>query len=495
MNGGSMQQGILAIDQGTSGTKAVLFSPDGRQLSKGSVELTSYYPLPGYMEQDPLEIYKNACDSARLCLSNPSVGPVEIVGIGISNQRETFILWDNQGRPITPAIVWQDKRSTSTCADLISQGLQQEISQLTGLTIDPYFSGTKFLHLISHDHTLMQRVESRDVLFGTIDSWLLYKLTNGLVHATDTTNASRTLFFNIHTQTWDDRLLEIFHANDLRLPEIHHSPDLYGFTDINGLLASPVPIRALIGDSHASSFGLGCFSRGSAKATLGTGTSILMNVGPDHVSSRSGLMSTICHDSGVPHYGLEGIIVSCGSTLSWLRDSLGLMVDSSESEAMAEAVPDNGGVYLVPAFAGLGAPYWRMDAKGCIAGLTFESRREHVVRAALESIAYQIKDVVDTLESDSGYPLTELMLDGGISRNRFVMQMIADLTGIPVITRGITDVSALGAALMAGLQAGFYTDLNAISSLLHIGECYEPHVEVDAVKIQHLAWKNVVKRV
>ncbi len=475
-----MEQGILAIDQGTSGTKAVLFSLDGRQMAKGSVELTSYYPFPGYMEQDPLAIYKNACDSVKLCLTNPLGITLDIVGIGISNQRETFILWDRQGQPITPAIVWQDKRSTSTCADLISQGLQQEVAQLTGLTIDPYFSGTKFLHLISHDHALMQRVDLGDVLFGTIDTWLLYKLTNGAVHATDTTNASRTLFFNIHTQTWDDRLLEIFHAKNLCLPDIHHSPDLYGFTDVGGLLASPVPIRALIGDSHASSFGLGCFSKGSAKATLGTGTSILLNVGPNQVSSRSGLMSTICHDSGVPHFGLEGIIVSCGSTLSWLRDSLGLLADSSESEAMAVSVPDNGGVYLVPAFAGLGAPYWRMDAKGCIAGLTFESRKEHVVRAALESIAYQIKDVVDTLESDSGYPLTELMLDGGISRNKFVMQLIADLTGIQVITRGITDVSALGAALMAGLQANFYADLNEISSLLHIGECYEPQTEVDA---------------
>ena len=490
-----MEQGILAIDQGTSGTKAVLFSSDGRQLAKGSVELTSYYPSPGYMEQDPLEIVENVYDSVRLCLSDPSICSIEIVGIGISNQRETFILWDLQGQPITPAIVWQDKRSTSTCTDLISQGFEPEVARLTGLTIDPYFSGTKFLHLILHDHILMQRVNSGDVLFGTIDTWLLYKLTNGAVHATDTTNASRTLFFNIHTQTWDERLLKIFHAQNLCLPTVHHSPDSYGFTNIGGLLASPVPIRALIGDSHASSFGLGCFSKGSAKATLGTGTSILMNVGQNQVSSRSGLMSTICHDSGVLHYGLEGIIVSCGSTLSWLRDSLGLMEDSSESEAMAISVPNNGGVYLVPAFAGLGAPYWRMDAKGCIAGLTFESRKEHVVRAALESIAYQIKDVVDTLESDSGYPLTELMLDGGISRNGFVMQMIADLTGIRVITRGITDVSALGAALMAGLQAGFYTDLNEISSLLHIGKCYEPQMEVDAVKIQHLAWKNVVKRV
>jgi len=490
-----MEQGILAIDQGTSGTKAVLFSSDGRQLAKGSVELTSYYPSPGYMEQDPLEIVTNVYDSVKLCLTDPCIGSIEIVGIGISNQRETFILWDLEGQPITPAIVWQDKRSTSTCADLISQGFEPEVARLTGLTIDPYFSGTKFLHLILHDHILMQRINSGDVLFGTIDTWLLYKLTNGAVHATDTTNASRTLFFNIHTQTWDERLLEIFHAQNLRLPTVHHSPDSYGSTNIGGLLASSVPIRALIGDSHASSFGLGCFTKGSAKATLGTGTSILMNVGQNQVSSRSGLMSTICHDSGVPHYGLEGIIVSCGSTLSWLRDALGLMVDSSESEAMAVSVSDNGGVYLVPAFAGLGAPYWRMDAKGCIAGLTFESRKEHVVRAALESIAYQIKDVVDTLESDSGYPLTELMLDGGISRNGFVMQMIADLTGIRVITRGITDVSALGAALMAGLQAGFYADLNEISSLLHIGECYEPQTEVDAVKIQHLAWKNVVKRV
>ena len=488
-----MEQGMLAIDQGTSGTKAVLFSLAGRQMAKGSATLVSYFPQPGYVEQDPFEIYENTKESVRRCLESVDCGTMQLTGIGISNQRETFLLWDAQGKPLTRAIVWQCKRSTTTCEQLKNQGFEKEIVARTGLTIDPYFSGTKFLHLVSHDPELMAQMDHGNVWFGTIDTWLLYKLTNGAVYATDTTNASRTLFFNIHTQQWDRELLNIFHADRLHLPEIHHSPDYYGTTDIDGILPYDVPIRALIGDSHASSFGLGCFSAGSAKATLGTGTSILMNVGLEPVESQMGLMSTLCHDSGIIHYGLEGIIVSCGSTLSWLRDGLGLMADSAESEWMANSVKDNGGVYLVPAFSGLGAPYWKMHARGCIAGLTFESRKEHVVRAALESIAFQIKDVTDTMTVDCGFPLTELLLDGGISGNRFVMQLIADLVGVPVRTRGIPDVAALGVALMAGLQAGYYAGLDELTTLLERGECYNPGQDVASVKEQHLAWKNVVK--
>ncbi len=491
-----MERAVLAIDQGTSSTKAVLFSSSGRLLAKGSAALLSRYPQPGYVEQDPDEIYQNALQSVLLCMENARTAGISytIEGIGITNQRETFILWDATGRPIAPAIVWQDKRSVSTCALLASQGYEAEVAGRTGLTLDPYFSGTKFLHLVGHDDNLRRRVEAGEVWFGTVDSWLLYRFTEGKVHATDTTNACRTLFFNLHTQNWDPVLLSLFKADKLHLPSIHHSPDTFGTTDLGGLLAQPVPILAMMGDSHASSFGLGCHTAGSAKASLGTGTSILMNVGLDPVRSRSALMSTFCHDSGQPHYALEGIIVSCGSTLSWLRDGLGLLADSAESEAMARSIPDNGGVYLIPAFAGLGAPYWRMDAKGCIAGLTFETRKEHVVRAALESIAYQIKDVTDTMVSDSGCPLSELMMDGGMSRNRFVMQLIADLTGIPVRTRGITDASALGIALMAGLQAGFTSNLAEIQALLQQGEEYEPHRSVQSLLEQHAVWKQLVQR-
>jgi len=491
-----MEQVVLAIDQGTSSTKAVLFSRTGRLLAKGSAALTSRYPQPGYMEQDPDDIYRNALESVRICLEHARQDGLKytLVGIGITNQRETFILWDADGRPVAPAIVWQDKRPVSTCARLAAQGYEAEVAQRTGLTLDPYFSGTKYLHLIEHDAGLRRKVEAGAVWFGTVDSWLLHQFTGGRVHATDTTNACRTLFFNLHTQDWDPALLALFQADKLHLPQIHHSPDAYGSTDLGGLLARPVPILAMMGDSHASSFGLGCYTAGSAKASLGTGTSILMNTGLQPVHSRSGLLSTLCHDSGQPHYALEGIIVSCGSTLSWLRDGLGLLADSADSEAMARSVSDNGGVYLIPGFAGLGAPYWRMDAKGSIAGLTFESRKEHVVRAALESIAYQIKDVTDTMIADSGCPLSELMMDGGMSRNTFVMQLIADLTGIPVRTRGITDVSALGIALMAGLQAGFTTGLAEIEALLQKGEGYQAQPDVHELLEQHAAWRQLIKR-
>lgn len=489
-----MEQAILAIDQGTSGTKTILFSLDGRELAAGNAQLHSFFPHPGYVEQDAEEIYQNVIESVKHCMASVNE-KYAILGMGITNQRETFVLWDHTGKALLPAIVWQDKRSIDLCKQLIDEGHNEMIARLTGLTIDPYFSGTKFRKIIEEYPQLRRQVKKGEIWFGTVDSWLLFKLTKGQVHATDTTNASRTLFCNIHTLQWEPKILALFDANRLQLPTICHSASYFGVTTIEGILPSAIPILAVAGDSHASAFGLGCFSVGNVKATLGTGCSLLMDVGHKPVISRRGLLSTLCHDSTAVHYGLEGIIVSCGSILSWLRDNLGILTDTADSEAIATSVRDNGHVYLVPAFAGLGAPYWRMDAKGSIVGLTFESRKEHIVRAALESIAYQVADVVALLNGQSGFRVNHLMVDGGISHNTFVMQLIADLTCLPVITRGLTDASALGVAMIAALSANVYQDLKDIAAILPQGVKYQPSNEQEQVKEQYIAWKNAVEQV
>ncbi len=363
-------------------------------------------------------------------------------------------------------MVWQCKRSVEICTRLKASGLGGEVARRTGLIIDPYFSGTKLIWLHENDTRVREAIDAGRALFGTVDTWLLYKLTGGRAYLTDYTNASRTLFFDIDQLQWDQELLRKFDLSKIRLPQPRPSSYPYGLSDFEGLLPKPIPIGAMIGDSHAAAFGEGCFSAGMAKATLGTGCSILLSTGPKRVSSAQGMVTTICWStSDRVEYALEGIIVTCGATIQWLRDHLGLFAQSKDTEAMALSVPDSGGVVLVPAFSGLGAPHWQMDLKAAILGLTLGCDKNHIVRAALESIAFQIKDVITAMERDSGIPLQQLRVDGGITSNRFVMQFLADLLATEVVNIGIQDVSALGAATMAGLQQGLYSSLDQIAGL------------------------------
>ncbi|HOL32628.1 MAG TPA: glycerol kinase GlpK [Anaerohalosphaeraceae bacterium] len=460
---------ILAIDQGTSGTKAVLFDGQGQIAAKASSPLRSYYPRPGFVEQDPEEIYESVLDAARQCIRQFTAqnGKIsDIVACGISNQRETFLLWDNTGRPLCPAVVWQCKRSVDICEHLKGSAVEKEIIAKTGLLADPYFSGTKLIWLYENNPRIRDAVASGNAYFGTVDTWLLFKLTNGTQYCTDYTNASRTLFFNIHTLRWDLDLLKHLSLTGLNLPEARPSAYLYGASDFQGLFQKAVKISAMIGDSHAAAMGEGCFDVGTAKATMGTGCSILLNTGSKPVQSQYGMVTTICWSAqDRVDYALEGVIVTCGAAIKWIRDQLGLFGDSRETEAMARAVPDSNGIAFIPAFSGLGTPYWRMDLKAAIAGLTLGSDKRHVVRAALESIPIQIKDVIDAMQADSGIQLAGLNVDGGITANRFVMQFLADLLNVQVTNIGMEEVSALGAAYLAGLQEGVFSNLAVLAKL------------------------------
>lgn len=490
---------LLAIDQGTSSTKVVVFDREGRIAAKGTSPLSSLYPQPGFVEQDPLEIYQTVLSAVRSCLDQfrREVGSdlSRIRACGISNQRETFCLWDEQGRPLCPAIVWQCKRSSEICGRLRGSSLEGEIIRRTGLIADPYFSGTKLIWLMENRPEIQAAVRSGRAFFGTVDTWLLYKLTGGRRYLTDYTNACRTLFFHIDRLGWDTDLLSAFGLSGLKLPEVRPSTFDFGRTDFEGLLPEPLEISALVGDSHAAAFGERCFTPGTAKATLGTGCSILLNTGSQRVSSDNGMMSTIGWSVGERvDYALEGIIVSCGATIQWLKDNLGLLRDSGDSEAMAQAVPNNGGVYLIPAFSGLGAPYWNMNIKAVISGLTLGSTRNHLVRAALESIPYQIQDVIGAMEACSGLSLSQLRVDGGISRNRFLLQFLADLLGKEVVNIGIQDVSAFGAACLAGLGAGIFEDLERLPQNV-LGEVkYQPGAHREEVQKGYEGWLLEVER-
>lgn len=460
---------ILSIDQGTSGTKTLVVDASGQVLARGIEPLYTHHFGEGFVEQDPIGIYKNVIASVTRCLADLlSKGGDEntISAVGISNQRETFVLWDKQGMPLCPAVVWQCKRSAAICAELKKQGLSEQINAVTGLIIDPYFSATKLIWLARHNAAVKTQLQRGNIFFGTVDTWLLYKLTNGNSYYTDHTNASRTLFFNIHSLQWDQELLQLFGLSKLRLPGVKHSSAYFGATNINGLLKKEIPVAGMIGDSHAAAFGEGCFTEGSAKATLGTGCSILMNIGHRPLASKKGMVTTINWSiKGRVDYALEGVIVTCGAALEWLKNELQLFIGSSETSAMAESVADNGGVYLVPAFSGLGSPHWQMDRKASLTGMSFGTTKNHIVRAALESVAYQVKDVIAAMEADTGIALKELMTNGGLTANNFVMQFMADVLDKPVYQRTMADVSALGAAYMAGLEAGIFQDLETLANL------------------------------
>ena len=461
---------ILAIDQGTSSTKTIIFTAQGEVVAKATAILETHYLEGGFVEQDPEGIYQNVLLSVQSCLATFTTngGKIEdIQSVGISNQRETFIVWDETGKAIAPAVVWQCKRSIAICNDLNSKtGFAEAVQQKTGLLVDPYFSGTKLVWLYQNNEIVRNKIQSGSAYFGTVDTWLLYKLTGGEQYLTDYTNASRTLLFNLENLQWDQELITTMGLSGLNLPEPKPSACSFGASTFEGLFEKPVPITAMIGDSHAAAFGEGCLTPGTAKATLGTGCSVLMNIGTTPKLSDSGMITTICWSTEERvDYALEGVIVSCGSTIEWLKNELQLFGESQATEAMATSVADNNGVYIVPAFSGLGAPYWDMSRKASIEGLTFDCKKNHLVRAALETIPFQIKAVLDAMQKDTGVDIEELMVNGGITANRFVMDFVTDLLQSKVIKSTMPDVSALGAAYLAALGKGIFKNLEEVQQL------------------------------
>ncbi|MBX2877283.1 MAG: glycerol kinase GlpK [Saprospiraceae bacterium] len=485
---------ILAIDQGTSSTKALLIDEQGKVVYRASEPLHTYYLEEDWVEQDPEEIYQNVLLAISSCLEGFQSEGGNLGGIkacGISNQRETFVLWNKDGKPLYNAVVWQCKRSIEVCARLENEGMASKINQRTGLIIDPYFSGTKVIWLYENNAEVKAAIDQGEAFFGTVDSWLLYKLTKGKSYCTDYTNASRTLFFNLHDLQWDKELLADFGLTKLNLPNVKPSAHAYGVSDLEGLLAHEISIAALIGDSHAAAFGEGCFESGIAKATLGTGCSILMNIGNKPTASENGMITTICWSTAErTDYALEGVIVSAGATIEWLRKQLGLFESTTELESICRSVEDNGGVYLIPAFSGLGSPHWDMKRRASLEGMTFATTKDHVIRAAVESVPYQIKDVIVAMEADSGTSLSTLKIDGGITKNDFVIEFLADLLEREVTQIEMADVSALGASYLAGLQIGWYESMEALKSLHQQARSVLPGPKAQQRQASYQAWQK-----
>lgn len=492
-----MPQYILSIDQGTSSTKTIIFDEKGKLISEGSAVLKTNYFKNGFVEQDPFEILENVKQSIKNCIVDFNIKGLridEIKCIGISNQRETFVVWDKNGKPLNNAVVWQCKRSVDICNRLKLQGLNDVINKKTGLLIDPYFSATKLMWLNENVSSVKEALKNEELYFGTVDTWLMYNLTNKKVYATDYTNASRTLFFNLNTLSWDTELLDIYGLSGLRLPEIKFSTADYGSTTCFGIFHNEIAITGAIGDSHAAAFGEGCYKKGYAKATLGTGCSIMMNIGETPQYSKNGMVTTICWSAnGKIDYAYEGVIVSCGATIEWVKNNLQLFKESNETETLATEIDSADAVYVIPAFSGMGAPYWKMDALASIVGLNFGTTKAHIVRAALETIPFQINDIFNTIKTDSGIQLEKLMVDGGITHNSFVVKSIADLLTQPVVRIGVTNVSALGAAYIAGLQAGVYKDLKQLETLQTNNKTINPTNNFDIVK-RYRGWQNVVDK-
>ncbi|CAH0997719.1 Glycerol kinase [Emticicia aquatica] len=496
-----MKKYVLAIDQGTSSTKTIIFDENGQAVSKGSVDLKTNYFDNGFVEQNPEDIYQNTTDSINECLNDftqKGFNIAEITSCGISNQRETFILWDKSGKAVSPAVVWACKRSIKICQALKEKGQEALIKQKTGLIIDPYFSGTKLLWLLENDENVKTKLDAGELYFGTVDCWLLFKMTQGKAFKTDFTNASRTLFFNIHTLTWDEEILQLWGLGLLNLPEICPSSHNFGNFTISSLSRdeSIIPITALIGDSHAATFGEGCFEKGTAKVTLGTGSSIMMNIGEKPVLSSSGMLTTICWSTeNRVDYALEGAIVSCGSTIEWLKNELNLFTEASASEQMANAVSDNAGVYLIPAFSGLGAPHWQMSRRASLDGMTFGTTKNHIVRAALESIPYQIKDVIIAMEHDMDASLKSISVNGGMTKNQFIIRFLVDLLALPLKKQQNPDVSALGAAYLSGLKSGVFENITQLKAFNQTNtDTILPDFNNETVKIGYDGWKNKISK-
>ncbi len=484
---------LLALDQGTTSSRAILFDREQNIIAVSQKEFTQLYPREGWVEHDPMEIWSSQYGVMMEVIAQSGVKPADIAAIGITNQRETTILWDRAtGRPICNAIVWQCRRTAELVDRLRAQGLEEHIRSTTGLIPDAYFSATKIAWILDQVEGARERARRGEVLFGTVDSWLLWKLTGGAVHATDVTNASRTMLYDIRKLDWDDTLLQALDIPRAMLPRVCSSSEIYGYTNIQGV---SIPIAGMAGDQQAALFGQTCFTPGDAKNTYGTGCFLLMNTGTKPCFSSHGLLTTIAVGlGGTVQYALEGSVFVGGAVIQWLRDELRFFPESRDAEYYAQKVPDNGGVYLVPAFTGLGAPYWDMYARGILVGLTRGTRREHIIRAAQESIAYQVADLVHAMEGDTGLPLRTLRADGGACRDAFLMQFQADVLDRQVLRPAIRETTALGAACLAGLAAGVWGDSGELKALRRPDTSFVPAMEAPRRDELMGQWHRAVER-
>ena len=490
----SEQQYIMAIDQGTTSSRAIIFDHDGNKVAISQQEFPQYFPQPGWVEHDPLEIW----DSVQSVISNvmikSQIKPYKIAAIGITNQRETTVIWDRHtGKPIYNAIVWQSKQTSDIAEQLIKDGYKDMIHKKTGLVIDSYFAATKIKWILDHVPGAREKAAKGDLMFGTIDTWLLWNLSGRRVHATDVTNASRTMLFNIHTLEWDQDILDLLEIPQSLLPEVKPSSAIYGYTGDYHFYGVQIPIAGIAGDQQAALFGQAAYDKGSIKNTYGTGAFIVMNTGLKPTLSDNGLLTTIAYGlDGQTHYALEGSIFVAGSAVQWLRDGLKMFNKASESEQMAVDAKTTGGVYVVPAFTGLGAPYWDQEVRGAMFGLTRGTERGHIIRATLEAIAYQTKDVVDTMVKDTQLPLTALTVNGGASRNNFMMQFQADILQTPIKRAAMEETTALGAAFLAGLAVDFWEDQDELRKLSRIGDQFDPQMDPQEAADLYRGWQRAI---
>lgn len=488
------KQYVMALDAGTTSNRAIIFDNESHIVSVSQKEFTQYFPKPGWVEHDANEIFHSMVEVMREALAQANMTASEISAIGITNQRETTVVWDkNTGDPVYNAIVWQSRQTAPICEDLKARGLVDEFRDKTGLVIDAYFSGTKVKWILDNVEGAREKAEKGDLLFGTIDCWLVWKLTGGQVHITDYSNASRTLMFNIKELKWDDQLLEYLTVPKCMLPEVRPSSEIYGCTD-PAILGGPVNIAGIAGDQQAALFGQTCYEPGMAKNTYGTGCFMLMNTGTTPIPSKNGLVTTIAWGlDGKVEYALEGSIFVAGSAIQWLRDGLRLIDTAPDSEWVAKRVPDSDGVYVVPAFVGLGAPYWDMDARGLIIGITRGTKKSHIVRATLDSMAYQTKDVLGAMEADSGIKLAALKVDGGAVANNMLMQFQADILGVPVDRPQVIETTALGAAYLAGLAVGVWDSKEELVSSWKLQNRFEPTMDPEKAAGYYKGWRKAVK--
>lgn len=487
---------IMALDQGTTSSRAIIFNNKGETVKVAQGELTQYYPRPGWVEHDPMEIWETQLRVAKEVMETAGINPEEIAAIGITNQRETTVIWDkNTGKPVYNAIVWQCRRTAAICENIKDIGLEDYIRENTGLVVDAYFSATKIKWVLDNVKGAWGKANKGELLFGNIDAWLVWNLTGGKVHITDYSNASRTMIYNIKEHRWDEKLLEELKIPISMLPEVKFSSEVFGITDPKIFGGTKIPIAGIAGDQQASLFGQACFEPGMAKNTYGTGCFILMNTGEKMVTSKNGLLTTIAWGvDGKVEYALEGSIFIGGAIVQWLRDEIGLISNARDSEYFANKVENNNGVYLVPAFVGLGAPYWDMYARGSILGLTRGSNRNHIIRAALESIAYQTKDVFEAMKEDSNINLKALKVDGGAAENNFLMQFQTDILGVPLHRSETMEVTALGAAFLAGLAVEFWLDKEEISRIWSMKKEFKTEMEKSNREKLYKGWKKAITK-
>jgi len=490
-----MSKYILALDQGTTSSRAIIFDNAGKIVSVAQKEFTQIYPKAGWVEHDPMEIWGTQSGVAREVLDKAGITANQIAAIGITNQRETTVVWDkNTGKPVYNAIVWQCRRTAAICDELKGKGLEASIREKTGLVVDAYFSGTKVKWILDNVAGAREKAEKGDLIFGNIDTWLIWNLTGGKIHVTDYSNASRTMLFNINTLEWDTDILKALNIPRSMLPEAKSSSFVYGYTN-KELFGVEIPIAGAAGDQQAALFGQACFQPGMAKNTYGTGCFMLMNTGEKLVGSNNGLLTTIAWGlNGKVDYALEGSIFVAGAAVQWLRDELKIIDNAAASEEMAAAVADTNGVYVVPAFLGLGAPYWDMYARGSVMGLTRGANKNHLVRATLESIAYQTRDVLEAMQEDSKIELKTLKVDGGAVANNFLMQFQADILGVPVDRPVVTETTALGAAYLAGLAVGYWSDKDEIAKKWNVDKTFKPAMAEADKENKYAGWKKAVSR-